>query len=112
MSLGAQKALYIAADMGNDSDPEKVVDFALEKLGGLDYLVLNHIGPSPFSTWKGDVEHVKWLMKVMLHLHALLAYKKEGTALMSVCVCVCASKGQFLQLCSDGLESFGLPRAK
>ncbi|KAG7239019.1 hypothetical protein INR49_030284, partial [Caranx melampygus] len=39
LSLGAQKALYIAADMGNDSDPEKVVDFALEKLGGLDYLV-------------------------------------------------------------------------
>lgn len=67
LSLGAQKALYIAADMSNESDPEKVVDFALEKLGGLDYLVLNHIGPSPFTVWQGDVEHTKWLMQVLQH---------------------------------------------
>lgn len=67
LGLGAQKALYIAADMSNDTDPGKVVDFALEKLGGLDYLVLNHIGPSPFRMWEGDVEHVKWLMQVVQH---------------------------------------------
>ncbi|MEQ2182514.1 hypothetical protein GOODEAATRI_023132 [Goodea atripinnis] len=30
--------------MSNETDPENVVDFALEKLGGLDYLVLNHVG--------------------------------------------------------------------
>ncbi|TWW57755.1 Hydroxysteroid 11-beta-dehydrogenase 1-like protein [Takifugu flavidus] len=66
LSLGAQKALYIAADMSSESDPEKVVDFALEKLGGLDYLVLNHIGPSPFTVWQGDVEHTKWLMQTSL----------------------------------------------
>ncbi|CAB1324419.1 unnamed protein product [Coregonus sp. 'balchen'] len=47
--LGAQKALYVAADMANPSDPERVVKFAVDKLGGLDYLVLNHIGPSPFA---------------------------------------------------------------
>lgn len=68
LSLGAQRALYIAADMGNESDPDKVIDFALEKLGGLDYVVLNHIGPSPFSMWEGDVEHTRWLMKVVQHL--------------------------------------------
>uniref|UniRef100_G3PHF5 Hydroxysteroid (11-beta) dehydrogenase 1-like b n=1 Tax=Gasterosteus aculeatus TaxID=69293 RepID=G3PHF5_GASAC len=64
LRLGAQKALYVAADMASESDPDTVVDFALEHLGGLDYLVLNHIGPSPFSMWEGDVEHTRWLMKV------------------------------------------------
>ncbi|KAG8003593.1 Hydroxysteroid 11-beta-dehydrogenase 1-like protein [Nibea albiflora] len=78
LSLGAQKALYIAADMGSESDPDKVVDFALEKLGGLEYLVLNHIGPSPFSMWDGDVEHTKWLMK-----HEL-AMKKSNVSI-SIC---------------------------
>uniref|UniRef100_A0A3P9B656 Hydroxysteroid (11-beta) dehydrogenase 1-like a n=1 Tax=Maylandia zebra TaxID=106582 RepID=A0A3P9B656_9CICH len=36
--LGAQKAFYIAADMANEADPDKVVDYALE---------------NPFSMWKG-----------------------------------------------------------
>ena len=62
--LGAQKALYIAADMANPSAPERVVKFAVDKLGGLDYLVLNHIGPSPFAMWDRDVEHTRWLMQV------------------------------------------------
>lgn len=71
LSLGAQKAIYIAADMSSESDPEKVVDFALEKLGGLEYLVLNHIGPSPFTVWQGDVEHTKWLMQVLRRLQLI-----------------------------------------
>ena len=64
LSLGAQKALYISADMSSESDPDKALSFALDQLGGLDYLVLNHIGPSPFSMWDGDVEHIRWIMKV------------------------------------------------
>ncbi|XP_036410673.1 hydroxysteroid 11-beta-dehydrogenase 1-like protein [Megalops cyprinoides] len=64
LKLGAQKVLYVAADMGLTSDPERVVKFAVDKLGGLDYLVLNHIGPSPFAMWDGDVEHTRWLMQV------------------------------------------------
>ncbi|XP_061593701.1 hydroxysteroid 11-beta-dehydrogenase 1-like protein [Cololabis saira] len=75
LSLGAQKALYIAADMASESDPEKVVDFAVEKLGGLDYLVLNHIGPSPFSMWEGDVEHTRWLMKVNFFSYVQMAWR-------------------------------------
>ncbi|XP_041791443.1 hydroxysteroid 11-beta-dehydrogenase 1-like protein [Chelmon rostratus] len=75
LSLGAQKALYIAADMASESDPDKVVDFALEKLGGLDYLILNHIGPSPFTLWTGDVEHIKWLMKVNFFSYVQMAWK-------------------------------------
>ncbi|XP_034565282.1 hydroxysteroid 11-beta-dehydrogenase 1-like protein [Notolabrus celidotus] len=74
-SLGAQKAFYIAADMASESDPANVVDFALEKLGGLDYLVLNHIGPSPFSMWEGDVEHTKWLMQVNFFSYVQMAWK-------------------------------------
>lgn len=34
--------------------------------GGLDYLVLNHIGISPFQMWDGDVEHTRWLMQVRI----------------------------------------------
>ncbi|XP_041861818.1 hydroxysteroid 11-beta-dehydrogenase 1-like protein [Melanotaenia boesemani] len=75
LTLGAQKALYVAADMASDSDPEKVVEFAVEKLGGLDYLVLNHIGPSPFSMWEGDVEHTRWLMKVNFFSYIQMAWK-------------------------------------
>lgn len=75
LSLGAQKALYIAADMASESDPDKVVDFALEKLGGLDYLVLNHIGPTPFGMWKGDMEHIRWLMKVNFFSYVQMAWR-------------------------------------
>ncbi|XP_067368427.1 hydroxysteroid 11-beta-dehydrogenase 1-like protein isoform X2 [Channa argus] len=75
LSFGAQKALYISADMANESDPDKVVDFALEKFGGLDYLVLNHIGPTPYSMWEGDVEHTRWLMKVNFFSYVQMAWR-------------------------------------
>ncbi|XP_030583795.1 hydroxysteroid 11-beta-dehydrogenase 1-like protein [Archocentrus centrarchus] len=75
LSLGAQKAFYIAADMSNESDTDRVVDFALEKLGGLDYLILNHIGSSRFDMWDGDVEHTRWLMKVNFFSYIQMAWK-------------------------------------
>ncbi|KAM9763055.1 hydroxysteroid 11-beta-dehydrogenase 1-like protein [Menidia menidia] len=75
LSLGAQKALYIAADMSSDSDPDTVVDFAVEKLGGLDYLVLNHIGSSYLRMWDGDVEHTRWLMKVNFLSYIQMAWR-------------------------------------
>uniref|UniRef100_A0A1A8JYG2 Hydroxysteroid (11-beta) dehydrogenase 1-like n=2 Tax=Nothobranchius kuhntae TaxID=321403 RepID=A0A1A8JYG2_NOTKU len=75
LRLGAQKALYIAADMASESDPDKVVDFALDKLGGLDYLVLNHIGSTPFSMWSGEVDHVRWLMKVNFFSYIQMAWR-------------------------------------
>ncbi|KAK1157121.1 hydroxysteroid 11-beta-dehydrogenase 1-like protein [Acipenser oxyrinchus oxyrinchus] len=64
LKLGAEKALYIAADMAEPTDPDRVIKFAAKSLGGLDYLVLNHIGPSPFQMWNGDVDHARWLMQV------------------------------------------------
>ncbi|XP_047444144.1 hydroxysteroid 11-beta-dehydrogenase 1-like protein [Mugil cephalus] len=75
LSLGAQKALYIAADMGSESDPDKVVDFAVEKLGGLDYLILNHIGSTPFGMWDGDVKHTGTLMKVNFLSYIQMAWR-------------------------------------
>lgn len=41
-------------------DPQPVLLF----VGGLDHLVLNHIGGTPFRMWDGDVEHTRWLMQV------------------------------------------------
>lgn len=62
--LGAQKARYIVADMAVPADVDQVVGLAADMLGGLDFLVLNHIGPSPFAMWDGDMEHLRWLMQV------------------------------------------------
>ncbi|KAL2089916.1 hypothetical protein ACEWY4_014604 [Coilia grayii] len=79
LALGAQKAMYIPADMSVASDPEKVVRFAVEQLGGLDYLILNHIGPSPFAFWDGDVEHTRWLMQVNFLSYVQMAWKAIPT---------------------------------
>ncbi|KAG9350603.1 hypothetical protein JZ751_024492 [Albula glossodonta] len=79
LSLGAQEALYIPADMAQHSDPAKVVRFAVDNLGGLDYLVLNHIGSSPFAMWDGDVEHTRWLLQVNF-----LSYLQMTTAALPV----------------------------
>ncbi|XP_064325903.1 hydroxysteroid 11-beta-dehydrogenase 1-like protein isoform X3 [Phalacrocorax carbo] len=63
LTLGAKKIFYIPADMSSPSEPEKVVQFAVQKLGGLDYVVLNHIGMTRFQMWDGDVEYTRWLMQ-------------------------------------------------
>uniref|UniRef100_A0A4W5RRZ8 Zmp:0000000521 n=1 Tax=Hucho hucho TaxID=62062 RepID=A0A4W5RRZ8_9TELE len=67
-SLGAQKALYVTGDMSQSSDPERVVRMAVEQLGGLDILVLNHIGSTPIAMWNGD-------MDLFLLLHIRLYFK-------------------------------------
>uniref|UniRef100_A0A805QSB9 Hydroxysteroid 11-beta-dehydrogenase 1-like protein n=2 Tax=Macaca fascicularis TaxID=9541 RepID=A0A805QSB9_MACFA len=61
--LGAPKVFYIAADMASPEAPESVVQFALDKLGGLDYLVLNHIGGVPAGT-RARPQATRWLMQV------------------------------------------------
>ncbi|XP_064136428.1 hydroxysteroid 11-beta-dehydrogenase 1-like protein [Loxodonta africana] len=62
--LGAPKVFYIAADMASTEAPERVVRFALEMLGGLDYLVLNHIGATPAGTRAGTPQGTRWLIQV------------------------------------------------
>lgn len=64
LQLGAQKAVYVTGDMSLPSDPERVLHVAVDLLGGLDYLVLNHIGNTPFAMWDGDSEHVRTVMQV------------------------------------------------
>ncbi|XP_015741718.1 hydroxysteroid 11-beta-dehydrogenase 1-like protein [Coturnix japonica] len=73
LTLGAKKVFYLPADMSSPSEPDRVVQFAVQKLGGLDYLVLNHIGTSPFEMWGGDVEHSRWLMQVNFFSYVALA---------------------------------------
>ncbi|XP_036375020.1 hydroxysteroid 11-beta-dehydrogenase 1-like protein [Megalops cyprinoides] len=90
LSMGAQKVLYISGDMAEQSDPARVVRFAVDKLGGLDYLVLNHIGSSPFAMWDGDVEHTRWLLQVnflsyiQMTSAALPSLKQSGGSIIVV----------------------------
>ncbi|XP_056112307.1 hydroxysteroid 11-beta-dehydrogenase 1-like protein [Rhinichthys klamathensis goyatoka] len=77
--MGAQKAFFIPADMASPSDAERVVQYAIEQLGGLDFLVLNHIGPSPYSMWNGDVEHTRWLLQVNFLSYLQMAQKALPT---------------------------------
>ncbi|KAM4889155.1 hydroxysteroid 11-beta-dehydrogenase 1-like protein isoform 2-T2 [Thomomys bottae] len=62
--LGAPKVFYIAADMASSEAPEHVVQFALDKLGGLDYLVLNHVGSAPAGMGVRSAQRTRWLMQV------------------------------------------------
>uniref|UniRef100_A0A8C9TDI1 Hydroxysteroid 11-beta dehydrogenase 1 like n=1 Tax=Scleropages formosus TaxID=113540 RepID=A0A8C9TDI1_SCLFO len=69
--LGAQKALYVTGDMATTSDPSRVVKFAVDELGGLDYLVLNHIGRYSFSPWSGDVNFLSYVQLASAALPSL-----------------------------------------
>nr|XP_035967819.1 hydroxysteroid 11-beta-dehydrogenase 1-like protein isoform X1 [Halichoerus grypus]XP_035967820.1 hydroxysteroid 11-beta-dehydrogenase 1-like protein isoform X1 [Halichoerus grypus]XP_035967821.1 hydroxysteroid 11-beta-dehydrogenase 1-like protein isoform X1 [Halichoerus grypus]XP_035967823.1 hydroxysteroid 11-beta-dehydrogenase 1-like protein isoform X1 [Halichoerus grypus] len=62
--LGAPKVFFIAADMASPEVPERVVRFALDKLGGLDYLVLNHLGATPAGARSRSVQATRWLLQV------------------------------------------------
>ncbi|KAL9824212.1 hydroxysteroid 11-beta-dehydrogenase 1-like protein isoform 2-T3 [Geothlypis trichas] len=73
LTLGAKKIFYIPADMSSPSEPGRVVQFAVQKLGGLDYLVLNHIGTNRFQEWAGDVEYTRWLLQVNFLSYVALA---------------------------------------
>ncbi|XP_014444931.1 hydroxysteroid 11-beta-dehydrogenase 1-like protein isoform X1 [Tupaia chinensis] len=62
--LGASTVFYVAADMASPEAPERVVQFALDKLGGLDYLVLNHIGSARAGTRARSAQGTRWLVQV------------------------------------------------
>ncbi|XP_063003136.1 hydroxysteroid 11-beta-dehydrogenase 1-like protein isoform X2 [Elgaria multicarinata webbii] len=71
--LGAKKIFYFPADMASPEEAEKLVRFALEHLGGLDYVVLNHIGWTPYVMWAGDLDHTRWLMQVNFFSYVSIA---------------------------------------
>ncbi|XP_009297199.1 hydroxysteroid 11-beta-dehydrogenase 1-like protein [Danio rerio] len=62
--LGAKKIMYVTGDMSDPADPERVLKYTIEKLGGLDFLVLNHVGNTNVGLWNRDADHVRSLMQV------------------------------------------------
>ncbi|KAJ1085893.1 hypothetical protein NDU88_006017 [Pleurodeles waltl] len=67
---GAGVAYDTGECMGKDIDTGMATYVGF---GGLDYLVLNHIGESPYEAWSGDVEHTRWLMQVNFVSYVQLA---------------------------------------
>eukprot|EP00076_Gallus_gallus_P034490 XP_025000028.1 hydroxysteroid 11-beta-dehydrogenase 1-like protein isoform X2 [Gallus gallus] len=119
LTLGAKKVFYIPADMSSPSEPDRVVQFAVQNLGGLDYLVLNHIGVSPFQMWGGDVEHTRWLMQVNFFSYVALATaalptleKNHGSVVVvSSLTGQCVTEVQLLHTSAQSRHTFELQRA-
>ncbi|XP_053558027.1 hydroxysteroid 11-beta-dehydrogenase 1-like protein A [Bombina bombina] len=60
LELGASSAHYVVSDMGNLSSAQNVGEETLKELGGLDYLVLNHVGGnSAFGNFNRDMDTVR-----------------------------------------------------
>ncbi|XP_066465892.1 hydroxysteroid 11-beta-dehydrogenase 1-like protein A [Tiliqua scincoides] len=65
VELGAGSAQYVLADMSNLTLAQQVVEETQRKLGGLDYLVLNHVGgTSGFGPFEGDMESLTSCMTI------------------------------------------------
>ncbi|KAM6295146.1 LOW QUALITY PROTEIN: 11-beta-hydroxysteroid dehydrogenase 1 [Aegotheles albertisi] len=64
LELGAASARYISGTMEDMAFAERVVKEAETALGGLDMLILNHVGTSYFGYFNGDVGHVRKLLEI------------------------------------------------
>ncbi|XP_024053801.1 hydroxysteroid 11-beta-dehydrogenase 1-like protein B [Terrapene carolina triunguis] len=65
LELGASSARHVVSDMNNLTSAQNVIEEARNKLGGLDYLVLNHVGGSGrFGPFQGDMAAVTSSMTV------------------------------------------------
>ncbi|XP_075378127.1 11-beta-hydroxysteroid dehydrogenase 1-like isoform X1 [Mycteria americana] len=64
LELGAASARYVSGTMEDMAFAEHVVKEAETSLGGLDMLILNHIGTSYFGYFNGDVGHVRKLLEI------------------------------------------------
>ncbi|XP_063000113.1 hydroxysteroid 11-beta-dehydrogenase 1-like protein A [Elgaria multicarinata webbii] len=57
LDLGASSASYVVSDMKNLTSAQKVIEETKAALGGLDHLVLNHVGGgATFQHFKGEME--------------------------------------------------------
>ncbi|KAM6236913.1 11-beta-hydroxysteroid dehydrogenase 1-like [Porphyrio hochstetteri] len=63
LELGAASAHYVSGSMEDTTFPEVVVKEAENTWGGLDMLILNHIGRSYFKFFDGDVGHIRQLFE-------------------------------------------------
>ncbi|KAM7082360.1 11-beta-hydroxysteroid dehydrogenase 1 [Ciconia maguari] len=64
LKLGAASARYVSGSMEDTKFPEVVVKEAENTWGGLDMLILNHIGYSYFNYFNGDIGHVRKLLEI------------------------------------------------
>ncbi|XP_069801297.1 11-beta-hydroxysteroid dehydrogenase 1 [Dendropsophus ebraccatus] len=62
--LGAASAYYIPGSMDNITFAKYVVQEAERLFGGLDMLILNHIGYTYFNFFDGDVAHIRNLLEI------------------------------------------------
>ncbi|NWH75137.1 DHI1 dehydrogenase, partial [Piaya cayana] len=64
LELGAASAYYVSGSMEDTTFAEAVVKEAENTWGGLDMLILNHIGESQFSYFNGDINQVRKLLEI------------------------------------------------
>uniref|UniRef100_U3JCL8 11-beta-hydroxysteroid dehydrogenase 1 n=1 Tax=Ficedula albicollis TaxID=59894 RepID=U3JCL8_FICAL len=64
LELGAASARFVSGTMEDTAFAQRVVREAQTSLGGLDMLILNHVGASYFGFFDGDVEHVRKLLEI------------------------------------------------
>ncbi|XP_006031368.1 corticosteroid 11-beta-dehydrogenase isozyme 1 isoform X1 [Alligator sinensis] len=90
LELGAASAQHVSGSMEDTAFAEHVVKEAEELLGGLDMLILNHIGSSYFHYFDGDVGHVRKLLEtnflsyVAMTVSALPMLKESGGSIVVV----------------------------
>ncbi|NXI88921.1 DHI1 dehydrogenase, partial [Rhipidura dahli] len=73
LELGAASARYVSGSMDSPTLPEELLREAENTWGGLDMLILNHIGQSGFTYFSGDVGHVRKLMEINFVSYVALA---------------------------------------
>ncbi|XP_007897756.1 corticosteroid 11-beta-dehydrogenase isozyme 1 [Callorhinchus milii] len=64
LKLGAASADYVAGSMEDMEFAKHVVKEAEKQFGGLDMLILNHIGSAYFRYFDGDVDHIRTLLEI------------------------------------------------
>ncbi|NXL56189.1 DHI1 dehydrogenase, partial [Chordeiles acutipennis] len=64
LELGAASARYVSGSMEDTTLPEVVVKEAENTWGGLDMLILNHVGYSYFNFFNGDVGDIRKLLEI------------------------------------------------
>ncbi|KAM8961053.1 hydroxysteroid 11-beta-dehydrogenase 1-like protein A [Pelodytes ibericus] len=89
LKLGAASANYVVSDMANLTSAQEVTKTTIEKLGGLDFLILNHAGGSgSFGYFQGDMDAVlnsltvNFLSYVQLTSAALSALKRSHGSIL------------------------------
>ncbi|XP_033112385.1 hydroxysteroid 11-beta-dehydrogenase 1-like protein [Anneissia japonica] len=71
--LGAESAYYMPLDMSIPNNTRHLVNEAVQRFGGIDYLILNHIISYSFEFWEGDFDYLERTMTVNFGAYVALA---------------------------------------